>query len=1095
MLSLSARTIVSNIAHASASCESHAMMGTATRIAALLLAAPFILQRGAACQGVTTGGVRGEVRGIRGQRIDALVRVANDATGFALEVKTADSRYLAAGLEPGGPYTITVRALGFRPQRQAGVYIRLGTVREFDFTVEPIRVALDTVVVRGASEADNGARAGTTINSAILDHLPAPNRDIFDYLRLVPELSTKNSLDKDAISAAGAGFRYNNFLIDGVSERTLSGSVSPAFGGNRSVPLAAVREYEIMLSPYDVRYGDFTGALVNAVTKSGTNTLQGSAFAYGQNERLARIESGDTRQSYEKLQYGLSLGGPIVRDRLHFFIAPELQRFTYPANGPFLGQADGSSTPVPVRTADVERFAEIMRGYGLTPGSAGAVRNGNPLKNLFTRLDLALPSWNSRLVVWNNYGSSQDAAFSRASPDTFSLSSYRVTGVAQTRLTAAHLYTALRRSGGGYNELLVSKSSDAATGIGDVSQPIVRVAVPSTSGGSVTLNSGTHESAQNIGGGAATGALRVKDNMVVPLGASHVVSVGADAEHFRVLRDATANALGTWNFASLDDFAAGRAERYDVGINFGDATSTVRGWQYAAYAGDEWQAARSLSLTMGARADLLAVDGHPVYDHDVDSIFGRRTDQLPRRRVELSPRLGFSWERSPVDRVYGGAGLFAGRYPLAWVQSAFVAYGTGNRLLSCNVLGTSLNYPPSFVATPAPTSCAGGAPVTPNSRGDVDLLDRNLRLLRSARASVAYERRLPLDLRFSTEGLLTRGLSDVGVRNLNLAAPRGADPYGRVMYDSIAPNGLARQTRRSDFSEVIDLINVPGPRAYSATTRLQRAPSDGFGGSLSYTYSHASDAQTLTRVNTRGTVLWASARVLSGLQDDYTRTVSSNDVPHRIIAIGTYAHHSRIGESAISFSWVGESGRPFTYIAYGAGGRGDLNGDGSNANDPIYVPRSALDTNELKMTGLSALPGADNSPAAVAQREAAQRASLEQFIERTPCLRQQRGRIAERNSCREPWSNTTIAAFRQELGVGARAFDVEVDLFNVLNLLNASWGWHEEALPTLLEQVQQTAAPVTSARPVFRYDSTRPVWSTVTEDSRFQLQFAIRYRF
>jgi hypothetical protein len=574
-----------------------------------------------------------------------------------------------------------------------------------------------------------------------------------------------------------------------------------------------------------------------------------------------------------------------------------------------------------------------------------------------------------------------------------------------------------------------------------------------------------------------------------------VLSAGVEAERFRLLRDAATSKLGTWNFGSLDDFAAGRAERYQAGINFGNATSTLHGWQYAAYAGDEWQASPSLSLTGGLRADVLAIDGRPAYNSDVDSIFGRRTDQMPRRRVELSPRLGVSWQRSRLDRVYGGVGVFTGRYPLAWVQSAFLSHGAGNRLLACNVLGSALNYPPPFIPTPAPATCAGGATATPNARGDVDLLDRDLRLVRSARASIAYERRFALDLRFTTEGLLTRGLSDVGVRNLNLSAPRGVDPYGRVMHDSISSNGLVRQTRRSDFSEVIGLIKVPGVHSSVITARLERVAPLGVGGSVSYTYSHARDAQTLTRVNNSGTTLWASARVLSGAEDDLPRTTSSNDIPHRVIVIGTYRRGSKIGKSQVSLSWVGESGRPFTYLAFGAGGRGDLNADGSNANDPIYVPRNALDTAELKMTGLSDLAGADNSAAAVAQREAAQRTALDQFIERTPCLRRQRGQIAERNSCREPWSNTTIAAVRQEFAVGSRAFDLEVDLFNVLNLLDASWGLYKQAAPTLLEQVQQTAAPVNSARPVFRYDAARPTWSTVTEDSRFQLQFAIRYRF
>jgi hypothetical protein len=316
-----------------------------------------------------------------------------------------------------------------------------------------------------------------------------------------------------------------------------------------------------------------------------------------------------------------------------------------------------------------------------------------------------------------------------------------------------------------------------------------------------------------------------------------------------------------------------------------------------------------------------------------------------------------------------------------------------------------------------------------------------------------------------------------------------------VIYDSTAANGLVRPARQPDFSEAIDVVNAPGTRSYQLTTRIERASPSGLGGSLSYTYSQARDVMTLLRVNTRGTQLWASARVVSGNHDDFTRTTSSNDIPHRVIAVGSYSWSWFRSPSRLSFSYIGEAGRPFTYIAYGAGGRGDLNGDGSNANDPVYIPRNALDSMEIRVTGVSDATGADNSPPATAARETAQRQSLQRFIDDTPCLRRQRGQIMKRNSCREPWSNTTVASVRQEVPVGGRSFDLELDVFNVLNLLNASWGLQRAAAPALLEQVQQTAAPILESRPVFRYDTTRPTWTVVTDESRFQLQLAARYRF
>ena len=1067
-------------------------------LAATLLTLPRTV---ADAQGVSTAGIRGTVRADLRQHVDARIRVTHDATGFSVEVHAADGTFLVQGLEPGGPYTITARALGFAHQRVERVFLTLGELREIDFMLQSVAARLDTVIVSTQSgrtdrRAQNDAGTGTTISESLLVRLPTLNRDLYDFVRLVPQISTKISLPNPGLSAGGMGFRFNNFLIDGVSDRTLSGGVSNAFAGGKSIPLAAVQEYQVLLSPYDVRYGDFAGALVNAVTKSGTNTFHGSLFAYGRNDQLSRSDASAPASPYEKAQYGFSLGGPILRNRLHFFVAPELQRFTYPADGPSVGQPRDAAQPVPVAAADLDRFGAIMRGYGLTAGSSGPVENGNPLRNLFTRFDLALPEWNSRLVVWNNYSGNDDIAFSRASPDTFSLSSYQVTRASQARASAVHLYTSLGRAGGGGNELLMSHRSDGLDGIGAVQQPIVRVAVPTISGSRITLNSGTHETAQGMG--SRSSAFAIKDNLTLPFAVSHMMTLGTEAEWFNIRRAGAAGTFGAWSFASLDDLARGSADRYEVRIDLDNANAPLNGAQFTAYAGDRWQATDRLSVTGGARAELLAMDGHAPYQPLVESTFGRRTDQMPRRRVELSPRLGFAWDPSGMGRqqLRGGLGIFTGRYPLAWANTALTSYGVGG-LLRCNLLGTAAKYPPAFVPDyrARPTACLGGASITPSFQGDVDLLDRNLRAVRVVRGSLAYERLLPWDLLITNEALVTRGLSDVVVQNLNLASPSATDAYGRVMYGTIGTTGVASPKLRSDFSEVIDLRSAPGDQSYQLSTRLETTRSARTSGFVSYTYSRARDVQTLLRVNTRGTIAWASARATSGRDDDLTPGISSNDVPHRIIVAGTFAQPWSRGRTDLSLYYVGESGRPFTYLAYGTAGRGDLNADGSNANDPIYVPRNTLDTVEIRFSGFSDSVGADNSTAAQASREHAARNAFEDFIQRSPCLRRQRGQILERNSCREPWSNTTIASVREAVPIRGRPVELQLDIFNVLNLLSNDWGLRRVAAPALLEQVGQTTGSAQASRPIVRFDAGDHGWTTLPVESDFQLQLAVRYRF
>lgn len=1082
------------------------VVGQRTLRAAIVAAMLPALVSNAIAQGVTTAGIHGTVLGSRGETIDAQVSVRHEATGYSVEARTHAGQFLVSGLEPGGPYTVTARALGFQPQLRRGVSLELGALRDVDFVLETVATRLDAVVTSADSRALGSRSAGAAaIPATLLDRMPALNRDLFDYLRFVPEVSTKISLQSPGFSAAGAGLRSNAFLINGASERTLPGGVSPAFGGTRSLPLEAVQEYQVLLSPFDVRYGDFAGALVNAVTKAGTNSFHGSAFAYGRNDRFARKLSGDSNPAFNRLQYGASLSGPIVKDRLQFFIAPELQYYTYPAPGPYVGQAPGAGPPVPVSTADLARFDAIMRSHGLTAGSPGPVEDRMPLVNLFTRLDLALPAWASRVVAWDNYGSKSPVAFSRSRTDTFSLSSTLATSVSQAHMTAVQLHTALPRAGGGHNELLVSTRSEYGNAVGTVQQPIVRVSVPSVissiPGSQIILNSGTT-------GGASGGAFRstdvtLKDDVTLPLGASHVLSLGAQAERFRFRAGIGAQSYGTWNFASLDDFAAGRAARYDLNVDFGNTSAAVVGAQYAGFVQDQWRVNHRLSITAGVRGDLLALDGHAPYNPFVDSIFGRRTDEMPRPRVEFSPRVGFVLDSSSTgrQRLRGGVGVFTGRYPLAWAQSALLRYGVGNATLTCTSTGNASQLPPAFTPGPPPATCAGGTSAAPNLQSDVNFLDRNLRLTRVARASLAYEVRIPEDLQWTTEALASRGLSDFAFQNLNLNAPLGRDAYGRVVYDSIQPSGLVKSTRRSGFREVIDLVNVSGGHSYQVTTKLESARRAGVSGSASYTFSRAWDAQTPTRISLSGTLLWASARVLSGRDDDLRATTSSDEIRHRVIVVGNFEAPWRVRRTELSLYYVGESGRPFTYTAYGIGGRGDLNADGSNMNDPIYIPRNALDTLEIKFSGDS--PGADTSAAARAGREGAQRRAFEGFIARTPCLRRQRGQIMARNSCREPWTNTTIASLRQPLTAGPRVIDVQLDVFNVLNLINQGWGLRREVsadparqtAPGLLEQYLETPGSPRSAKPIFRFDPTREAWTTDASESGFQVQLAVRFHF
>ncbi len=1050
-------------------------------------------------QGTTTATVRGIVRAPDGADVDgARVRVVSVATGVIVEAEVRHGRFLVQGLEIGGPYTVEIRQLGFAPQQRGGLFLSLGQPLALAFALAPVANPLAPVRVEATgANAPSGWPAGTatTISDSLLHRLPTLNRNFYDFVSLAPQVSTRVILPAGGISGGGVNLRFNNYLVDGAPERAVNGNSANALDGGKSVPIDAVKEYQVLLAPFDVRYGDFAGALVNTVTKSGTNTLQGTAFAYARNDRLARHPSDSASVPYDREQFGFSLAGPIVHDRLHFLIAPEFQHLTSPAPGPYIGQPATSSSPVPVTAAQVTQFANDLRADGLGAGSGGAVPTENPLTNVFARLDLAVPEWNSRAVASLNYTGSSNNQFSRATPDTFSLSSYQAAQQFASRLSSVQLHTNLR--GGAYNELTLSERSAWTSWIPNSRQPVVLVTVPNSSGiGSSVLRAGTAEAAQGLSDPSSS--LTLIENLTLPVGVAHELTVGAQMERFSYRRRGVSNNYGTWTFSSLDSLQENMPQRLDAAEDLGGAGAPIAGGQYGAYVGDHWRATDRLSIVAGLRADALVVSGHAPYVALVDSLFGRRTDDMPVSRVQLSPRVGFDWDAFGTgrDQIRGGAGIFTGRPPLAWEQAAIYSYGTGVGALRCGTrpadAGTVPGFVPDYRGTPS--ACANGAGA---ALGDVDLLDRHLRMAQTLRGSLAYERRLPWDIDATAEALVTRNISDFVFVNLNLQGPVGTDAHGRVMYGSVSPAGAATPALVAPgFSEVIDLRNNSQNHSYELSGKLAKRFSGQFEGSVSYTYSQVRDAQLPLRSGVPGRVNWGTGRAVSGNENDLGPGVSLYDLPQRLVLAGTYPAPWHDHPTTLSFYYIGESGSPLTYIAGGQGRLGDLNADGA-LNDPLYIPKSALDPAEITFSGVSDVVGADNSPAAQAARISLERSAFEKLINDNACLRHQRGRIMQSNSCRQPWTNTTSASLRQSFSADhGHTVSAQLDVFNVLNLLSRGWGLYRVASTSaLLQQVGETPGPPSAAQPVYVFDSTRPLWATQLPQSAFQLQLSLRYTY
>ena len=1064
-----------------------------SRSPTLLVIYALISTAALSAQGVTSAAIGGVVRDDRGEAVSlADVEVLNRATGFVTRARTRpDGRYLISGLEVGGPYTVAVRHLGFARQTRDGIYLTISEAFRVDIDLTRQAVPLPTVTSMGARYNESSQRTwgvGTLISDSLIHRLPIADRDFYGLVRLVPQISTWYGL-----SGAGASPRMNAVMIDGTSEQGLyGGNASGAIWGGKAISLEAVKEYQVLLSPFDVRHGNFAGAMINAVTKSGGNEFHGSAYYYGRYGALSRNVPLIRDAHYERVQAGFALGGPLLRNRANIFIAPEFQRLQFPTVGPYIGQRASATPALQVHPDTLARFERILGQLGLGGGSSGPVTAGNPLANVFVRVDVSLPNINSRLVVRENYGRADSAAFSRPSPPPtpncrslvcFPLSSVQRRQLVTKDATVAQLLTSF--PGGTYNELILGRLTTVARISPVVKQPLIIVQIGQSSLGQ-TLQSGAYEVAH--ADQTDNRSVDVTNNLTIPRG-PHSLTLGASAQFFRIRRLDLRGAYGVWTFPSLDALAQGQAQRYRVTQDFGGGDVTVPGAQYAAYVSDRWEVSRRFMLTYGLRADIPTLNSTPPYSRRVDSLFDRRTDEVPSGRVHWSPRIGFLAEPAPTTRLTGGVGVFMGRPPMSWIINSYGNYGMP-RTLNC---AGSLARPPVFSADAEdpPLACLNGQALTSDSVGSVNLLDPHLSFPQNLRTSLSVVRGLSSSVTLRFEGQYTRAIHELFFVNRNLAEPSRADVHGRVMYGTISDSGVARPALANTafHGDVIELTNQSKDYSYSLTTGLEKRFASNLSADVSLTYGHVRDVQSHRFTRNPSFDNWRLGRTVSGRQDAIRATISDFDQPFRVVASGTYAFAHRYGATDVSVYYLGGSGFPFTDLAGGDQATGDLNADGTPLNDPIYIPRDSNDPAEILFdsTVFSA---------------AAQRSALESFIQGAPCLRRQRGRIMERNSCRSPWVNTLNLGVRQSLpSRRGHTLALELQVFNALNLINPRWG--RIAIPSaitaatsqvnLLTHTGQTTT--TPARSVFRFDPATRRFDAGNVDSYYQIQLGMRYSF
>lgn len=1042
-------------------------------------------------QGVTTGSVRGRVTTVEGLPVvGAELTLVNGPTGLK---NTASSRegglYNIENVTPGGPFTLTVRAIGYRPASRTGIQVSLSQVVTVDLKLEQAAVSLAelTVTVAPNSPLLSRARTGAsvTISDSFLQRLPTLSRNFTDLMSTAPQVNSA--------SVSGQNNRYNNIQIDGGVNNDLFGLGSTGTPGGqvneRPISLEALKEFQVLIAPFDVRQGGFTGGLVNAITKSGTNQFHGSVFGFGQNQDLDRksVDRGplgsDVLNTFHEYQYGGTLGGPIVRDKLQFFAAVDLKSRASPFIGYLQGVDSIDRAAFGVTQAQADSISTWATANLVNPGSAGQVNDNTPDHDIFLKLNGQLTPRSQVELSYNDVKAS-DGTLIRSSSFSGFRSGYELGNagyaIDNTTRTARMRYNVTL--GGRYtNELLLGYQQIRDLRNPGMNTPLIFISSAANASSAVAI--GAERFSQ--GNVLKQDIYEVSDNLTVGAG-HHLVTVGTHNEFFKFYDQFFPGSYGVWGFASAAALLAGTPNHYEIALplrpNGPLAQFSVN--QVGFYAEDVWNVTPKVALTYGVRVDDPMLPTKPDANPTLEAVQFTHVNLGVTGSTDVantadfstsalwSPRLGFNIDVNgdQTTLIRGGIGVFSGRPPYVWVSNAYANSGLTQALLSCN--GAAI---PTFTTALAsqPTSCAAGGPPNPPIPSIV-YFDHGFKFPQTMRAALGIDHQLPWGMVGTIDLLYTRTLNEFYLNDVNIQGVQSTETGegGRLQYGVPGtPNGsgiasvIGPKRISSAFADVIRQSNSSGDNSYSVTLQVDKRFSNHLSFNAGFTNSKTKDRECLTSSISNSNLRFA---VLQGPLDNRPLATSCFDVPNKLALTGTF--DIPLGFQA-SLTYTGVSATPFTYTV-----NNDANGDGLGGNDPIYVPRDSSD---------------------ITLKSPSDWTKLDAYIKSDPCLQSARGTLLQRNTCRGPWESFLNARISKVIPtVHGQNLEISVDIFNLPNLISSGWGivrsttgFENEAL------LNQTGYDVANSRGQYTLMNLSGLNAVLANSSRYKLLLSGRYSF
>jgi hypothetical protein len=1042
---------------------------------------------------VTTATINGLAADKNGQPlVGASIRAIHEPSGTQYGTSSRDDgHYNLTGLRVGGPYTIKVTYVGYGTQEVKGVYLILGQNLEQNFALSEEAVEGKAVIVTGEQQNIlNASHTGavTNVSRANIENLPSITRTFTDYLKLSPYFIGN--------SAQGRNYKYNNIQIDGANFNDLMGlgtSGMPGLSSVAPISLESIQEFQISVSPYDVRQSGFTGAGVNAVTKSGSNNLSGSVYAYGRNQGMVGTSPDYVHSSYADfydLQEGFRVGGAIIKDKLFYFASGELTQYGKPLTRTF-GSTTSNNT-YSLNQDSLNMFINKLKSLGYDPGSFTDMKFKRQNAKFLVRFDYNIDEKN-KLTLRDNLTTGTDDNNPSVGGFYAENTMYQLSSTANSLV--AQLSTVLNDKMSNEAILGYTYSKDDPTYKGSLF-PLVEIY------NVYSQDTSIHSPISGLHVFAGTENYRIKnlltqqnleftDNFTYFTG-KHTITVGTHDEIFSIENLFISNVYGNYDYNYYADFLNNQAQyEYQMSKSVtGDPNWTAK-WkaiQVGFYAQDEWNVTSKLRVNYGIRIDIPKFLDNPSYNYAFDTAFTNagyslETNKIPGAQVMFSPRVAFNYDvfGDRSIQIRGGTGLFTGRVPYVWISNQFS--NTGNEIARYDVYSKVPFYTSLDSQKAAMTSIA---------TSEVDITDPNFKMPQIWRSSIGVDVKLPFDFIGTLEGVYSQNQNDIMYQDLNIKQTGSYSSDERPLYGKTKSAGTTLSSSwtyskvcASKFTNVIYMSNTSQGFSENITAQIQRANmGDGWDINVAYVWGKSMDMNSGN--SSQAASQWKYNHAVD--PNNPTLSYSQYDRRHRVMA--TVSYHLNEGRGyATNFGayYSGLSGQPFSWII-----SGDVNGDGQTSNDLAYIPNegdagtkfylASYNSTTKKYTTITDLTNASYS-------------YLAQFINDDPYLSKHKGEFAERMAAHTIWSGQIDLHVGQELpGFGVdHKFEVSLDILNFMNLLNRDWGWVRYV--SNQQAYLMNFVGYSGSVPVYYASNISDNSYTSDPASRWQLQLGVKYSF